>query len=363
MLLIYLMKSEKRYVKSADAGLFDRFDRLSQIDKMGDPLANLDAVMNWDIFQPVLDSIPEDEPKGAGGRPPFHPMFMFKILVIQSLYGLHDEQTQFQILDRRSFARFLAITDADTVPDQNTIREFREKLTKANLFDKLFAAFDSFLTERGFITRKGNMVDASFVEVPRQRNRRDENAAIKRGEVPEGWEKDPKRMAHKDLDARWTKKNNETFYGYKNHVNVDLESKLITRTVVTDASVHDSQALDNLTEEGDPPTWLDAGYAGAPCAEILHSKNITGHVCEKGSRNKPLTKSQKRSNRKKSRKRSRVEHVFGFMTGTMGAMYRRAVGYARNRAGIIFGNLVYNMARCEQIVRLRSLGRRTPQLG
>ncbi len=357
------MKSKKRYVRSADAGLFDRFDRLSQIDKMGDPLANLGAVMNWEIFQPVLDMIPEDEPKGAGGRPPFHPMFMFKILVIQSLYGLHDEQTQFQILDRRSFARFLAITDADTVPDQNTIREFREKLTRASLFDKLFAAFDSYLTRRGFITRKGNMVDASFVEVPRQRNRRDENAAIKRGELPEGWEEDPKRLAHKDLDARWTKKNNQTFYGYKNHLNVDLESKLITRTVVTDASVHDSQALDSLTEEGDPPTWVDAGYAGEPCARILRSKNITAHVCEKGSRNKPLTKRQKRSNRKKSRKRSRVEHVFGFMTGSMGAMCRRSVGYVRNKAGIIFGNLVYNMARCEQIVRLRTLGRRTPQLG
>jgi IS5 family transposase len=357
------MKDQKRYVKREEAGLFDRFDRLSQIDKMGDPLANLDAVMSWEIFQPVLDGIPATEPKGPGGRPPFNPMFMFKILVIQSLYGLHDEQTQFQILDRRSFARFLGITDADTVPDQNTIRGFREELTKAGLFEKLFAAFDSFLAERGFITRKGNLVDASFVEVPRQRNRRGENDAIKRGEVPQGWEDDPKRLCHKDLDARWTKKNNETFYGYKNHVNVDLESKLITRAVVTSASVHDSQELDSLTEEGDPPTWLDAGYAGEPCAEILRVKKIEGNVCAKGSRNKPLTKSQKGSNRKKSRTRSRVEHVFGFMTGTMGAMYRRAVGYARNRAGIIFGNLVYNMARCEQIVRLRVLGRRTPHLG
>ncbi len=132
---------------------------------------------------------------------------------------------------------------------------------------------------------------------------------------------------------------------------------------MTSASVHDSQALDDLTEEGDPETWLDAGYAGEPCAEVLRSKNITGQVCEKGNRKKPLTRSQKRSNRKKSTVRSRVEHVFGFMTGTMGAMYRRSVGYARNRAGIIFGNLVYNISRCEQIVRLKTLGRRTPCFG
>jgi hypothetical protein len=98
------MKDQKRYVKREEAGLFDRFDRLSQIDKMGDPLSNLDAVMSWEIFQPVLDGIPTNEPKGPGGRPPFHPMFMFKILVIQSLYGLlhHPQREHGRRLIRRS---------------------------------------------------------------------------------------------------------------------------------------------------------------------------------------------------------------------------------------------------------------------
>ena len=354
------MKREKAYLKPAENGLFDSMERLARIDAMGDPLINLNNIMDWGIFTPVLAQLPQPEPKGPGGRPGFHPHFMFKILVLQSVYGLADEQTQFQILDRRSFHRFLGITAADPVPDQNTIREFREKLVRAQLFEALFTAFRERLESQGFITRKGQIVDASFVEVPRQRNRRAENEAIKQGEVPDGWKDDHKRLIHKDMDARWTQKNHVSYYGYKNHINMDEASKLIIRSAVTDAAVHDSQALDEVTERGDGPTFLDAGYVGPACEAVLAAKGIEAHICEKGARNRPLTYQQKRSNRKKSRRRSRVEHGFGFMTGSMKAMFRRAVGIVRNRAGIIFTNLVYNLCRVEQIIRLKTMGRKTP---
>ena len=144
-----------------------------------------------------------------GGRPAYAPLLLFKILVLQSLYGLSGEQAQFQILDRRSFQQFLGLREADLVPDQNTLREFRAKLTQAELFSELFAAFNARLADQGFITRKGQIIDAPFVAVPRQRNRRQENAAIKNGEVPAGWERAEKRLAHKDLDARGTKKNEQ----------------------------------------------------------------------------------------------------------------------------------------------------------
>ena len=287
------MKTDRRYIHSAALGLVDSPDRLDQLRAIGDPLYALDGVMDWTIFGPVLDRIPRAVPKGPGGRPAFPPLWMFKILVVQSLYGLSDEQTQFQILDRDSFQRFLGLNKADTVPDQNTIREFREKLTKAELFGELFSAFDARLADRGFITRKGQIIDASFVEVPRQRN---------------------------------------------------------------------SQTLDTLTCKGDPETWADSAYAGANCKEILQRKGIVAHLCEKGTRGHALSKGQKRSNRAKSRKRVRVEHIFGFMTGSMNAMFQRCVGFARNKAGILLANLVYNMARTEQIIRLRLLGRKTPVL-
>jgi transposase, IS5 family len=356
------MSEARRYIQPRERGLFDGMNRLLQIDDMGDSLAHLNEVMDWSIFQSVLDRIPRAEAKGPGGRPSFPPLLMFKILVLQSLYGLSDEQTQYQILDRRSFHRFLGLIEADRVPDQNTIREFREKLTAAKLFDELFEVYHQRLSERGLMTRKGSLVDASFVEVPRQRNTGLENAEIKEGKIPEGWNEDRKRLAHKDLDARWAKKNQETYYGYKNHVNVDLESKLIVRAAVTHAAVHDSQGLDAVTRKGDPPTTTDAGYAGPECAEVLRSKEIMAHICEKGQRGRPLTRRQKRANRKKSRQRARVEHVFGFMTGSMKAMHQRYVGLVRNTAAIIFSNLVYNMARTEQIIRLKLFGKKTPKL-
>src|SRR5665213_1384534 len=222
------MKAPSRYLQPVTPGLFDTPHRLRQLQQMGDPLAALNAVVDWTIFVPVLARIPRAEPKAPGGRPAYPPLTMFKILVLQSLYGLSDEQAQFQILDRRSFQHFLGLTEADPVPDQNTIREFREKLTRA----ELFAACNARLARQGFITRKGQIIDASFVEVPRQRNRREENATLKRGEVPAGWKEDAKRLAHKDLDARWTKKNQQTYYGYKDHTVADLESKLIVRAQV-----------------------------------------------------------------------------------------------------------------------------------
>ena len=108
--------------------------------------------MDQAIFLPVQALLPHAQPKGPGGRPGFHPHVMFKILVLQSVYGLADEQTQFQILDRRKFHRFLSTTAADPVPDQNTIREFREKLVRANLFDALFTTSRERLENKGYRT-------------------------------------------------------------------------------------------------------------------------------------------------------------------------------------------------------------------
>ena len=160
------MKTPSRYIQPAPLGLFDAQDRLEQIRKLGDPLAAFDTVLDWTIFLPVLARIPRAEPKAPGGRPAYAPVLLFKILILQSLYGLSDEQAQFQILDRRSFHEFLGWTVADRAPEQNTLREFREKLTLAELFSALFAACNTRLTDPGFITRTGQIIAAAFVAVP-----------------------------------------------------------------------------------------------------------------------------------------------------------------------------------------------------
>ena len=328
---------------------------------MGDPLDNLNKIVDWPLFTPVLDRIPVAKPKGLGGRPAFKPDFIFKILVLQSLYTLSDEQTQFQILDRRSFHRFLDLTESDVVPDQNTIRLFRGTLVKANLLEALFESFRQRLEVQGFITRKGQIVDASFVEVPRQRNRRKDNETIKQGEVPEGWAEQPKRLMHKDLDARWTRKHGVAYFGYKNHLNVDLESKLIIQAVVADASPCTTVGPSTRSRaKGTAPLSSIPPTPGQPVRQGCRARRSRHTSSKKGSVTGPLAAVQQEANRAKSKCRSRVEHVFGFMTVSMKALYRRSIGFAGNRAGVILANLVYNLCRVEQIMRLKILGANTP---
>lgn len=332
--------------------LFDKMARLEELHEMGNPLARLDAVIDWSVFTPILSRLPKADPKGPGGRPSFEPALMFKVLVIQNLYGLSDHQTEFQITDRMSFKHFLGLSDADKAPDEKTIWAFRETLNRAGLFDSLFAAFGRALESMGMIARKGQMIDASFVEVPRQHNSREENALIQGGGTPANWKKEPAKARQKDTDARWTRKHGRRYFGYKNHVKVDSKSKLITAFAVTDAAVHDSQILETLVEPGDPTTYADSAYAGEPCRVIMEQRGVEFKPIERPWRNRPLNGKQKRTNRARSRTRVRVEHVFATMVMSMRAAWNRCVGRARNAAAIALTNLVYNMVRFEQIERL-----------
>jgi IS5 family transposase len=338
-------------------GFFDEQFRLEKLTSQNDPLVKLVEGIDWEQFRKILNATFENEGRGIGGSPPFDYIMMFKILVLQRYYNLSDEQMQFQILDRLSFMRFLGLTLSDTVPDQNTIWLFRENLIEKQLVDKLFDKFLGSLEKANLVGKEGRMVDASFVEVPRQRNSREENQNIKDGIQPADWNKNPNKLAQKDLDARWTKKNDQTFYGYKDHVKVDGKSKLIIGYAVTDAWVHDSQALEDLLSKKDKgqPLYADSAYTGEEQEKAIRKVGMINQVHEKGYKNKPLTKKQQRSNRKKSKSRARVEHVFGFMEISMKRMYIRSIGKIR-AAGIIgLMNLTYNLIRSIQIRNLRGI--------
>src|ERR1700740_3039374 len=117
---------------------------------------------------------------GAKGWPAaFDPVMMFKILVIAAMDNLSDERAEFLINDRMSFMRFLGLALADRVPDARTIWLFREKLTKAGAIEALFERFDAALRASGYIAMSGQIVDATLVAVPRQRNTDEEKKAIK----------------------------------------------------------------------------------------------------------------------------------------------------------------------------------------
>ena len=197
------------------------------------------------------------------------------------------------------------------------------------------------------------LMSASWrIEAPRQRNTREENKHIKEtGTVPEAWKENPHKLCQKDTDARWTKKNEVVFYGYKNHIKSDTKTKFIEKFEVTDASVHDSQPVEGLLEEKDAgqPFYADSAYTGQEQDKIYEKKKVVNMVNEKGYRNKPLTEEQKQNNREKSKTRARVEHIFGFVENSMNGSFVRTIGMARAKAKIGMMNLVYNICRCTQL--------------
>jgi IS5 family transposase len=241
-------------------GFFDLIDRYAKLDALGDPLPKIDKVVDWQSFRPILKKIRQKPRKSNAGRPPFDELLMFKTLVLQSLYNLSDDQVEFQVRDRYSFCRFLGLTPEGRIPDAKTVWHFREELKKLNLMEKLFDRLLSQIDSAGFIPRMGQIIDASIVEAPRQRNSRDENKRIKSGDVPEEWSADKKQQ--KDVDARWTKKHGKTFYGYKNHVSVDHKHKVIRRWSSSSASLHDSQVFNELLDASNSSgdVWADSAY-------------------------------------------------------------------------------------------------------
>ena len=333
-------------------GLFDKEHRMEKLSKLGDSLVRLNKVIDLEQFRPVLANTLKKESKGAGGRPPYDCILMFKILILQRIYNLSDDQTEYQINDRMSFMRFLGLGLEDRVPDAKTIWLFRDTLTKARAIQALFDGFAAQMEAAHLITRTGTIVDATFMDAPRQRNTRDENASIKAGTIPEEWQKEEQsaKLRQKDTDARWTKKGNELHYGYKNHVKADVESKLITGYTVTSANVHDSQVLDDLVGDDDYVLYADSAYCGEAIFAAL-PKGLEIQVHEKGSRNHPLTEEQKAHNKEKSRVRVRIEHIFGFMTNSMQGITVRSIGKLRAEFNAGITNLVYNICRYEFLKR------------
>lgn len=327
------------------AGMFEMDNRLGKIDSNGDPLVKLNEVIEWEMFRPELERIRQKARKSNAGRKPYDAVLMFKVLVIQSLYNLADDAVEFQILDRLSFMRFLGLEIGDLVPDAKTIWLFREELREAGAIERLFGRFDRHLRDNGFSARKGQIIDASIVSAPVQRNTRQENEAIKEGLVPDGWSEE--KLRQKDTDARWTKKGGRSFFGYKNHMSVDVKHKLIRGYEVTDASVHDSRVFEELLDENNMSrdVWADAAYRSEDAVESLEADGYREHIQRKGVRDKGLTEWEKQGNRTRARTRSRIEHVFGVQAKRAGSLIVRTIGIWRARAKIGLRNLSYNLDR------------------
>ena len=343
-----------KYKPTGKIGLFDKQFAAQQLTEMGNPLEAISKVVDFEFFRPILEEkLLNTNKKNNAGAKPFDVVLMFKIMLIQRYYNLGDQQVEYQIIDRMSFKKFLGMESGDKVPDEKTIWAFREKLTQMGIVEDLFIRFRIYLGDKGLIFNEGKIIDASFTEVPIQRNNRDENKQIKEDNGDDLWNDKPHKKSHKDIDARWTKKNGDDYYGYKNHIKIDGKSKLIDTYMVSDASVHDSKVLDMLLTEEDEnqPLYADSAYTGANLDQTISNGKMINQVCEKGYRNNPLTTEQQANNRIKSKTRARVEHVFGFMERSMKGLYIWSIGLPRATGILGLINLTYNIFRYEQLIR------------
>jgi IS5 family transposase len=341
---------------SKSRGLFDEQIRLEKLSKKQDPLERLSSHIDFEYFRkPLEKALNRDADKSKGGRPAYDAILMFKILILQRYYNVSDDAIEYAILDRLSFMRFLGLGINDPVPDAKTIWLFRDTLTRRNLIKELFNYLDKQLDKDGIIVHKGKLVDASIVEVPIQRNSREENKELKEGNIPEGWSDNKKRQ--KDTDAHWTRKRNENFFGYKNHIKADTKTKLITGYSVTTANIADNDVIDELLdkkEDSGQTLHADSAYSSEQIEELCEQKGMVSKINQKGYRHKKLTQKQQNENKRKSRIRARVEHIFAFMANSMNGMFLKYRSYVRNKVAIELMNLTYNLFRLVQLrVELR----------
>jgi IS5 family transposase len=328
-------------------GFFDVEERYAALSATGDPLERLSAAVDFEIFRLVLNTALARSDRSRGGRPPYDAVMMFRILVLQALYSLSDEQAEFQLRDRLSFMRFVGLALHQAVPDAKTIWLYREQLKQAGAIEGLFRRFDKVLADQGYLAMGGQIIDATLIAAPRQKLTLEEKATIREGGTPADWSRH--KRAQKDRDARWTLKRGRTkpkpeghqrqtiqiavpIFGYKSHIGIDRRHGLIRRWAVTDAAQHDSRS------------WADTAYRTKRNLEVLERRGLSERILFRRPPKRPLSEQQAKANASRARIRSGIEHVFAAQKHRM-ALFVRTIGLARAQVKIGIANLAYNFTR------------------
>lgn len=339
-------------------GFFDLSDRYESLSKFGDPLEKINAVVDFEVFRYPIETGLSFSDGSKGGRPPYDAVLMFKILVLQSLYNLSDDQIEFQIKDRLSFMRFLGLHLWNQIPDAKTVWLYRERLKNQGLHEKLFDTFDQMLKDRGYLAMSGQIVDATIVSAPRQRMTRSEKEQIKAGKIPQDWESNPAKLAQKDRDARWVVKYKKSkgadnlvdiaipFFGYKNHISTDKRYGFIRKYQVTDASCYDGRILKGILDKSNTArlVWGDTAYRSSENERLLAAQGFRSQLHRKKPKGKPMPAHIRQGNQTRSGIRAKVEHVFAVQKEQMG-IFIRTIGLQRATVKLSLANMAYNIKR------------------
>ncbi len=291
-------------------------------------------------------------------------MLKLWLRVLQSLHGLSQERAVYMVRDRLSWMCFCGLGPGDRVPDVNTLWDFREALIKARTLDKLFARLNTAITKAGYLPMGGQIVDASPIAAPKQRNNDDEKEAIKAGKTAqEIWPDEPNKARQKDTPARWTVKQGKApapgpdgktppaisipVFGYKDHIGIDRRFGFIRTSKVTDAAAHDgARRREGLIDPENTASdvWADTAYRSARNEDYLERIARTSRIHRKKPNGRPMSRATAKAHARKSKIRARVEHVFAELKSRMGLIVR-TIGIVRAEATITLANMAFNMKR------------------
>lgn len=314
-----------------------------KIDSLGDPLAEIESYIDFAALAAEVDRVAPRPVSPQGGRPPYPTETMVRILVLKRLYNLSDEQMEYQLLDRMSYKRFCGLANAINIPDRTTVWTFENRIGE-NGAKVLFDGVTAQLLRHGFIARGGQIVDATLVPAPKQRNSREENKLVREGAMPADWK--PAKRRQKDTDATWTQKHGKNHFGYKLSINVDAKYKVIRQFETGTASIHDSKHFEAVIDRGNTSrdVYADRGYTSADRESWLKEHGYRNQIQRKGRRNKPLSECQQRRNHRIAKTRARVEHVFAAID-QMGGKLIRTIGQARANFALTMMATCYNLKR------------------
>lgn len=306
------------------SGLFSLSDLLKRLSANGEPLEELVLIVDFEGFRVIRGNALA---YSKGDRPPYDCVAMFKILILAAQSNVADTRMEYQIRDRLSWLRFLGFDLGAPTPDTNTIRLFREKLTDAGTLQVLFDAFDHRLRTNGYLAMGGQIVDATLIAVPKQRNTQDEKDSIKAGKAArEVWPNKLAKTAQKDVDARWTVKFVQARVAANGKPKTDIAIPsfgFIRQAVVTHGARHNGTQRREVvtTNNTASDVWADTAYRSKTYEAWLAANGRVSRIHRKKPQGRPRSEALRAANRAKSKIRARVEHAFAQQKPAYGVVH------------------------------------------
>lgn len=302
-------------------------------------LDQIKLFVDWQALEKQVRVI-DKTGEGKGGRPRIPLQWMLRMLFVQHLYNLSDPELEDQLIDRKSFQQFTGIHQGVEIPDFSSLWRFREALIKHKLEDTIFNSIITQLEARGLMVKKGTAVDATLIKSTTRPLSKEKRKQL---------ESEPSQQI--DTDATSTEKAGKKYFGYKGHIGVDIGSKLIRKRTFTTASPHDSTEFENVLSGDETSVWADSGYVNKKLKRAARTLGIYFGVIDRGARNHPLSKSQKKRNRKKSAVRSVVEHPFAFIKTKLAYTKATAKTKQRNSMHFTINCALYNIMRGNYLIK------------